>query len=736
MVTTSALAMVNVAPEGGSITNNKTDTTNIDLSNDAILLEHISSARLVDLCHQLNIPVIDEKDKDGITNDDDYEEDVTKADLLVKLREYAANLAESERRAKEGRKERVEEAMKREKAAGGSSMMLEETKNRQIIVDAEEMKKMKKTKKKNNDDGDSGDREKEEEEDTEGYFYFTPSDINATSSSSSSTSSTSFAKGASGSSKKGDEGGTITRKTLFESDDTNDLTGLASKILGGNGGSKGYAAGGFTSTADVVSDEGTNADDDDPERSTLNGPFASSSSSSSSSSAVAAGGSSGRRDRTEAEIEEATERVSDLVASILATTGMDGFRGFDDDENDDDTTSSSYARTVPPTTNADGTVASFDPSTIDPSILTKHSNILRAANGEALRKAIDDFGLRSVGMDGIAGDDVSKGGGHYRTVRAVGAFLEGYRSAEVRKVCRSTVSALLDSLVNDDSGGGGGSGGNGKDTIGVGVQGLDSVLAGMTRAGNDEGNNDSEMELNDALLTYLDEIVREQQGKVEREEEFESAAATAKTTEVIIDGKVSSMGPGGRRMGIVMADDDITSVTNDQNDGDGFDGLWNVTTDKDGAVVETLDPENPRVQRALMATVGPRNDENDNVIESSSNNEIDYDNGINTVGPTKIMTPAAKLLQLILLLRERVRAEAAYGGENGSGDGDNSRSRNLRVLAYCLKVTSSSPPAAMVSGKIGNHHRRKDARLKVLRDYLGSNLGVSFILFTKCVGSF
>ena len=63
----------------------------------------------------------------------------------------------------------------------------------------------------------------------------------------------------------------------------------------------------------------------------------------------------------------------------------------------------------------------------------------------------DGYELQAIGHDGMAADDVSKGGGHFREVEKVSSFLEGFRKAEERRVARETSTMLLDRLVKGTS---------------------------------------------------------------------------------------------------------------------------------------------------------------------------------------------------------------------------------------------------------------------------------------------
>ena len=74
----------------------------------------------------------------------------------------------------------------------------------------------------------------------------------------------------------------------------------------------------------------------------------------------------------------------------------------------------------------------------------------------------------------------------------VSSFLEGYRKAEGRRVARDTSTMLLDRLVKE------------------GVKGLDLLMAGMVREGDDasymQGDESQVGELNSALVKLIGEL--------------------------------------------------------------------------------------------------------------------------------------------------------------------------------------------------------------------------------------
>ena len=188
-----------------------------------------------------------------------------------------------------------------------------------------------------------------------------------------------------------------------------------------------------------------------PEETLMGGPF---------------GDTSGSRRRKvdSTRIEEAKESLRKLVRNLLATTGAPAFQDdYDDDDADDGVTSSSNPFASP------YGFTGFDPSRIPPDVLSESSSTLRVDGGRPLKEVLSEYELQAIGHDGFDADDRSKGGGHYREVEKVGSFLDGYRRSEERRVARETAAMMLDRLVRE------------------GVRGLDSLLAGMTREGNNAG---------------------------------------------------------------------------------------------------------------------------------------------------------------------------------------------------------------------------------------------------------
>jgi hypothetical protein len=304
--------------------------------------------------------------------------------------------------------------------------------------------------------------------------------------------------------------------TVYSTTDRNDLTGLTSQ----------------TPMVDNMSMDSARFQQkslraDEPEKSLIGGPFGDTSGSK-------------RKKADASQIENAKEYIRELVRNLLATTGAPAFQDDYDEESESSSSTNSFSSPYGFT--------GFQPERIPPDVLSKSSAALRADNGKALKEVLSEYELQAIGHDGMAADDKSKGGGHYREVENVGGFLEGYRKAEVRRISRETSTMLLDRLVKE------------------GVKGLDQLLAGMVREGGDLGDFKEGGELNGALVRYLEEAIRAQEQRV-------------KKTPSVNDGS-----------------GDLRSTS---NEGDETKLMWNVTRGEDGTIIETFDPNTPMVKKLL-----------------------------------------------------------------------------------------------------------------------------------------
>ena len=109
---------------------------------------------------------------------------------------------------------------------------------------------------------------------------------------------------------------------------------------------------------------------------------------------------------------------------------------------------------------------------------------------------------------------------------------------------------------------------------------------------------------------------------------------------------------------------------------DAMNGLWNVTLTEDGQRVESIDPNDPKVRRMLAK-------EQEKLEQAAASDESSPSSG-----------PQPQLLLLLTLLRERIKAEAAFGPDE--------KGRNLRLLAYCLQVETEQEQEQLVSKEVGN----------------------------------
>ena len=291
--------------------------------------------------------------------------------------------------------------------------------------------------------------------------------------------------------------------TVYSTTEKNDLTGMTSQ----------------TPMSDMSMDNAQyqqrSIRADQPEESLVGGPFGDTSGSK-------------RKKKDEEQIEKAKEDIREIVRNLLATTGAPAFQDEYEEGDETNSFSSPYGFT------------GFDPERIPPDLLSKSSAVLRVDSGSALKEVLSEYELQAIGHDGMAADDKSQGGGHYRECEKVGSFLEGFRKAEERRVARETATMLLERLVKE------------------GVKGLDQLLAGMVREGDDLGDMVStEGELNGALVRYLEEAIREQERRVKR-----------------------SLSLSDEKKNRSVRVQDEPSVEEDL--------LWNVTRGEDGTTIETI----------------------------------------------------------------------------------------------------------------------------------------------------
>lgn len=327
------------------------------------------------------------------------------------------------------------------------------------------------------------------------------------------------------------------------------------------------------------------------------------------------------------EVERATEAVTELVQCLLAMSGAPAFVamgvGDDDDDEEDEAEVELAFRSLPRPSEFVG----FQPAKVPSALLTASSKALRTRRGQVLQDVLRKVELQAIGHDGLAGDNADRGGGHYREVAKVRAFLEGYRRAEVRRLARETAALLLDKLVLE------------------GVEGLDTALASMTRSGDEA--SDHAGELNDSLLSYLGDAIRQQEQKVATEQ-----AATRSRTPLP-----------------TQASGDLPEAP------DALASLWTVESE-DGSRVESIDPNNPKVKQALL--------------DEYSQSEVDGTRDPHE-GPK---SPSEQLLWLLKLLRQRMEAEAAFSPDE--------KGRNLRLLAYALRVTGRDECEQLILKETGS----------------------------------
>lgn len=328
-----------------------------------------------------------------------------------------------------------------------------------------------------------------------------------------------------------------------------------------------------------------------------------------------------QKSTTSKEEENAKAEIIDLIQSLLSMTGLPAF--YFGDGNDDDG--------IDPLSLSADSFTGFDPTKVSTDLLLASSQALRTGRGRILQEVLRQFEIQAIGQDGMHGDNVQSGGGHYREVAKIRAFLEGYRRAEVRRIARETTAILLDKLVLE------------------GVEGLDMTLATMTRSSDDTSNHGGE--LNDSLLEYLNDAVRQQEKKVDK-----LVAERLEQSDKQING-ATALG--------ALEDDAVEN-------------LWNVTTTEDGQRMESLDPNDPRVKATLEEELAKE--------EVAQTLALERQKAVPNSAPEQ-------LLLLLTLLRERIKAEAVFAPDE--------KGRNLRLLAYCLQLMSDGDRRQLVSKELG-----------------------------------
>ena len=452
-------------------------TTDEEQIDDEALLSEVDISTLQNLCTQYSLATTG-----------------TKQELLARLREFASDEAEKDRKRREGRRERVENNL--------------EGKARHTFVEQSPWE------------------EEEEGEVEDGFFYYaaaeteeekklrleqqqkvkrkkitaTPDDITAPNPENI---------------EPNEKGERVV--TIYSTTEDNDLTGNPSPVMSMDAANQYKALG-----------------NDQPEDSLIGGPFGDTSGSK-------------RKKVDEGQLDKAKENLRRLVGDLLATTGAPAFQ--DDYEEGDEENSNPFETPY-------GFVG-FQPERIPPDTLVQSSFAMRMQNGKALKEILEEYELQAIGHDGMAADDVSKGGGHYQEVEKVRSFLEGFRKSEDRRVARETSTMLLDRLVKE------------------GVAGLDQLLVSMPKEGDDTtymlGVDGGEAgELNSALIRYLEEAIREQEQRVERIQ--------------------------SRRKNQLANTESLELEVNDWK--------WNVTRGEDGTTIETIDLNDPLLRQELERTKG------------------------------------------------------------------------------------------------------------------------------------
>ena len=322
--------------------------------------------------------------------------------------------------------------------------------------------------------------------------------------------------------------------------------------------------------------------------------------------------------KSKEEIESAKSKCKELLNLLLDGTAP----GFSDPTNSMDDLSFTTEMFRP-----------FNPSTVKSELLSKYSPFLRIEKGQVLHEVLREIEIEAVGHDGMAADDTSKGGGHYRQVQRVGTFLKGYRIAESRRVARDTASFLLNTVA------------------GEGAKGLDFAFGTMQRG-------DSDGELNDDLIEYLEEAVAAQKRVVMKQEASRGADHyQMKRHGEVLNGDINTENG-----------DDSTTILQDMD-------------------VETIDINNKQTRDAILE------------LDATSSRQK---------AQTQEMNPSEQLLLLLQSLLDRVKAEAAFRADE--------HGKNLRLLAACLKIKNGSDRFQILEADLSGSLTRADEFAELIGD--------------------
>lgn len=158
--------------------------------------------------------------------------------------------------------------------------------------------------------------------------------------------------------------------------------------------------------------------------------------------------------------------------------------------------------------------------------------------------------------------------------------------------------------------------------------------------------------------------------------------------------KVNELGPQ-------TVDDEMQTFA--PADDDRIESLWNVTTGEDGERVESLDPNDPKVQSFLGE-------------EQAKSQVIAVEEEIMNLPDSA----PEKLLLLLKSLRERLQAEAAFGPDE--------KGRNLRLLAYCLRLPSADEREQLITKDLGRSLDRLDSFIELVASSIEYGASTSYQL--------
>jgi len=350
----------------------------------------------------------------------------------------------------------------------------------------------------------------------------------------------------------------------------------------------------------------------------------------------------------EKEMEQAKEALQELIGTLLATTGAPGFvdefgKGLnpfdeDDDNNDDDDISDNvYFTSSAAAAVASAAAASTRTRTFSGNCWSgfNPSNV----KAELLEKFSNFIRANSgqVLKEVIREYELQAIGHDGKAADNVGKGGGHYR--EVQKVAtfldgfrKAEVRRIARTTATIIL----------NTVVAEGAGGLDTYLSNMV-------HGDNEGELNEALIEYFNDLIRSQEQKVESEK--------AKQQKAIEEEDEYNMDTKQETYNSIIGKEEVG---------------------EDGEIIETIDVNDPIIWGQIEQEL------NDTISE-----------GDFSTGDITVVSPSEQLLHLLQLVRERIKVEATFHGNDD-------RTKNLKLLAYCLKAKSDQEIEVMISNALGS----------------------------------